>query len=42
MALDNVWVFAEAAEARQAGRVVEDEGEGFAEIVAFLDNLKVI
>ncbi len=31
-----------AAEARQAGRVVEDEGEGFAEIVAFLENLKVI
>ncbi len=35
-------VAVEAAEARQAGRVVEDEGEGFAEIVAFLENLKVI
>ncbi len=32
----------EAAEASAAGRVVEDEGEGFAEIVTFLENLKVI
>ncbi|MCC6435932.1 MAG: electron transfer flavoprotein subunit beta/FixA family protein [Acidimicrobiales bacterium] len=32
----------EAAEARAAGRVVEDEGEGYAEIVSFLENLKVI
>jgi electron transfer flavoprotein beta subunit len=31
-----------AAEAREAGRIVEDEGEGFTEIVAFLENLKVI
>jgi electron transfer flavoprotein beta subunit len=31
-----------AAEARQAGRVVEDEGEGHAEVVSFLENLKVI
>jgi len=31
-----------AAEARQAGRVVEDEGEAFGEIVAFLENLKII
>ena len=31
-----------AAEAREAGRVVEDEGEGYAEIVTFLENLKVI
>jgi electron transfer flavoprotein beta subunit len=31
-----------AAEARAAGEVVEDDGEGFAKIVAFLDNLKVI
>ncbi len=31
-----------AAEARQAGRVVEDEGEGFTEIVTFLEGLKVI
>ncbi len=35
-------VAVEAAEARQAGRVVEDEGEGYLEIVALLDNLKVI
>ncbi|HEX9260231.1 MAG TPA: electron transfer flavoprotein subunit beta/FixA family protein [Acidimicrobiales bacterium] len=31
-----------AAEARAAGEVVEDDGEGFAKIVAFLENLKVI
>jgi electron transfer flavoprotein beta subunit len=30
------------AEARQAGQVIEDEGEGFGEIVKFLENLKVI
>jgi electron transfer flavoprotein beta subunit len=30
------------AEARQAGEVVEDDGEGFTRIVAFLENLKVI
>ena len=30
------------AEARAAGTVVEDDGEGFAKIVAFLENLKVI
>lgn len=31
-----------AAEARQAGEVVVDEGDAFTKIVAFLDNLKVI
>ena len=30
------------AEARAAGEIVEDDGEGFAKIVAFLENLKVI
>jgi electron transfer flavoprotein beta subunit len=30
------------AEAREAGRIVEDEGEGYTEIVAFLEQLKVI
>lgn len=30
------------AEARAAGEVIEDDGEGFAKIVAFLENLKVI
>ncbi|MGD9796208.1 MAG: electron transfer flavoprotein subunit alpha [Acidimicrobiia bacterium] len=30
------------AEARAAGEVVEDDGEGFAKVVAFLENLKVI
>ena len=32
----------EAAAARQAGEIVEDDGTGFEKIVAFLDNLKVI
>ena len=31
-----------AAEARAAGEIVEDDGEGFAKVVAFLENLKVI
>ena len=31
-----------AAEARAAGEVIEDDGEAFAKIVAFLENLKVI
>ena len=31
-----------AAEARKAGEVVEDDGEGFAKIVAFLETLKVV
>jgi len=31
-----------AAEARAAGEVVEDDGEGFAKVVAYLENLKVI
>ena len=35
-------VSVEAAEERQAGEVVEDDGEGYAKIVAFLENLKVI
>ena len=30
------------AEARAAGEIVEDDGEGFAKVVAFLENLKVI
>jgi electron transfer flavoprotein beta subunit len=32
----------EAAEARKAGQIIEDDGEGFAKIVAFLEKLKVI
>ena len=35
-------VAVDAAEERQAGEVIEDDGEGFAKIVAFLENLKVI
>jgi electron transfer flavoprotein beta subunit len=31
-----------AAEARQAGEVVEDDGEAFLKVVAYLENLKVI
>jgi electron transfer flavoprotein beta subunit len=31
-----------AAEARKAGQIVEDDGEGYAKIIAFLENLKVI
>ena len=31
-----------AAEARQAGEVVEDDGETYTKVVAFLENLKVI
>jgi electron transfer flavoprotein beta subunit len=30
------------AEARAAGTIVEDDGEGFAQIVSYLENLKVI
>jgi electron transfer flavoprotein beta subunit len=30
------------AEARQAGEVIEDDGETFGKIVGFLENLKVI
>ena len=30
------------AEERQAGEIVEDDGEGYTKIVAFLENLKVI
>jgi electron transfer flavoprotein beta subunit len=30
------------AEAREAGEIVEDDGEGYAKIVAYLENLKVI
>ncbi|CAN5614699.1 electron transfer flavoprotein subunit beta/FixA family protein [soil metagenome] len=30
------------AEARAAGEIIEDDGEGYAKIVAFLENLKVI
>ena len=32
----------EDAPAREAGEIIEDDGEGFEKIVAFLDNLKVI
>jgi electron transfer flavoprotein beta subunit len=31
-----------AAEARKAGEVIEDDGEGFSKIVAFLETLKVV
>jgi electron transfer flavoprotein beta subunit len=31
-----------AAETRAAGEVVEDDGEGFAKIIAFLENLKIV
>jgi electron transfer flavoprotein beta subunit len=31
-----------AAEAREAGEIVEDDGEGHQKIVAFLEGLKVI
>jgi electron transfer flavoprotein beta subunit len=31
-----------AAEARKAGEIVEDDGEGYLKVVAFLENLKVI
>ena len=30
------------AEARESGEIVEDDGEGYAKVVAFLENLKVI
>ena len=30
------------APAREAGEIVEDDGEGYAKIVAYLENLKVI
>jgi electron transfer flavoprotein beta subunit len=30
------------APAREAGEIVEDDGQGFAKIVAYLENLKVI
>ncbi len=32
----------EKAEARASGEIIEDDGEGYAKIVAFLENLKVI
>ncbi len=35
-------VSVEDAPAREAGEIVEDDGEGFAKVVAFLENLKVI
>ena len=35
-------VAVDAAEEREAGEIVEDDGEGYAKIVAFLENLKVI
>jgi len=31
-----------AAEARQAGEIVEDDGETYTKVIAFLENLKVI
>jgi electron transfer flavoprotein beta subunit len=30
------------APTREAGEIIEDDGEGFAKIVAYLENLKVI
>jgi len=30
------------AEARAAGEIIEDDGESFTKIVAFLENLKII
>ena len=30
------------AEAREAGEIIEDDGEGYAKIVGFLENLKLI
>ncbi|MCP3911654.1 MAG: electron transfer flavoprotein subunit beta/FixA family protein [Actinomycetia bacterium] len=35
-------VLVEEAEAREAGEIIEDDGEGFQKIVELLDNLKVI
>ena len=35
-------VAVDKAEEREAGEIVEDDGEGFTKIVAFLENLKVI
>ena len=35
-------VAVDKAEERQAGEIIEDDGEGFQKIVAFLENLKVI
>jgi electron transfer flavoprotein beta subunit len=35
-------VSVEDAPAREAGEVIEDDGEAFNKIVEFLDNLKVI
>jgi electron transfer flavoprotein beta subunit len=35
-------VAVDKAEERQAGEIVEDDGEGYTKIVAFLENLKVI
>jgi electron transfer flavoprotein beta subunit len=35
-------VAVDKAEERQAGEIVEDDGEGFQKIVAYLENLKVI
>ena len=35
-------VAVDEAPAREAGEIVEDDGEGFAKIVAYLENLKVI
>ena len=31
-----------AAEARQAGEVIEDDGESYLKVIAYLENLKVI
>jgi electron transfer flavoprotein beta subunit len=35
-------VAVDKAEERQAGEIVEDDGEGYQKIVAFLESLKVI
>ncbi len=35
-------VAVDQAEERQAGEIIEDDGEGYAKIIGFLENLKVI
>ena len=36
------WTAAKSPPAKAAGEIIEDDGEGFAKIVGFLENLKVI
>jgi electron transfer flavoprotein beta subunit len=35
-------VAVDEAPTREAGEIVEDDGEGYAKVIAFLENLKVI